>query len=101
MVIITAPNVTLRSGVGGFTASIIHTEEFGVGGGGGLAILEGGHKRFKGSFNTVQLSFGHIRDLISERRCTLIHCLCNAYLGCAYLCCQVALQSVAIANALG
>ena len=26
------------------------------------------------------------RDLISERRCTPIHCLCYAYLGCAYPC---------------
>ena len=30
-----------------------------------------------------------------------MHYLCNAYLGCTYPCWQVALQSVAIANALG
>ena len=52
-------------------------------------------------YNLKPKVYSATRDLISQRLCTPLHCLCNAYLGCAYPCWQVALQSVAISNTLG
>ena len=48
---------------------------------GGGAGEETGTSMVNGS---IPYTVGRHRDLISWRRCTPIHCLCNAYLGCTY-----------------
>ena len=51
--------------------------------GGGEGAGEGGER---GGGHALRLPLLQTRDLISQRRCTPIRCLCNAYLGCTYPC---------------